>query len=369
MIGIGMQDLLEEENQLALQGTMLHMMNHSMIKLVLFMAAGVIYQNLHALDLNVIRGFGRKKNFLKLVFLTGALAIGGIPFFSGYISKTLLHESIVEYGGGTLFTVIEWIFLISGGMTVAYMTKLFVAIFVEKNKDAKLQKLYDEKKNYLCRTSGFALGISALVLLIFGFCPYKVMTRAAVFGESFLGAEYEEHHLVHFFSGENLKGAMISIAIGALLYFFVIRKFLMVKDAYVNRWPARLDLEELLYRPLLLGVLPLLCGIVCRVFDSMLDTIVVILRRTLYRDSSLPYERPEGNAISAFLGEVGNAYQDFANKTYRKKHPTNKDYVHIMAVKGAALRESNTIIQRSLSFGLLLFCIGLALVLIYIILL
>lgn len=369
MIGIGMQDLLEEENQLALQGTMLHMMNHSMIKLVLFMAAGVIYQNLHALDLNVIRGFGRKKNFLKIVFLIGALAIGGIPFFSGYISKTLLHESIVEYGGGTLFKVIEWIFLISGGMTVAYMTKLFVAIFVEKNKDAKLQKTYDEQKNYLCKTSAFALGISAAALFIFGICPYKLMTQAAVFGESFLGAEYEEHHLVHFFSGENLKGAMISITIGALLYFFIIRKLLMVKGAYVNRWPAKLDLEELLYRPILLGILPLFCGIVCRVFDSMLDTIVVFLRKTFYRDTPLPYERPEGNALSAFIGGICNDYQDFANRTYRKNNPTNKDYVHIMAVKNTAFKESNTIIQRSLSFGLLLFCFGLAVVLIYIILL
>ena len=33
----------------------MHMVNHSMIKLVLFMAAGCIYMNLHKLDLNEIR--------------------------------------------------------------------------------------------------------------------------------------------------------------------------------------------------------------------------------------------------------------------------------------------------------------------------
>ena len=43
---------------------MLHMFNHSMIKLVLFMAAGVIFMNTHALDLNEIRGYGRKKPLL-----------------------------------------------------------------------------------------------------------------------------------------------------------------------------------------------------------------------------------------------------------------------------------------------------------------
>ena len=50
LVGIGMSDLLVKENMLAARGTLLHMVNHSMIKLCLFMAAGVVYMNLHALD-------------------------------------------------------------------------------------------------------------------------------------------------------------------------------------------------------------------------------------------------------------------------------------------------------------------------------
>jgi hydrogenase-4 component B len=92
-----MYDLLGHENMLAARGSLMHMVNHSLIKLLLFMAAGVVYMNLHELDLNKIRGFGRKKPLLKGLFLTGALGIGGIPLFNGYISKTLIHESIVEY--------------------------------------------------------------------------------------------------------------------------------------------------------------------------------------------------------------------------------------------------------------------------------
>ena len=97
LIGIGMQDLLGNESMLAARGTLLHMVNHSMIKLCLFMAAGVVYMNMHALNLNDIRGFGRKKPLLNAIFLMGALGIGGIPLWNGYISKTLLHEAIVEY--------------------------------------------------------------------------------------------------------------------------------------------------------------------------------------------------------------------------------------------------------------------------------
>ena len=42
LFGIGCQALLGEHNALAAQGTVLHMLNHSLIKLVLFMAAGAL---------------------------------------------------------------------------------------------------------------------------------------------------------------------------------------------------------------------------------------------------------------------------------------------------------------------------------------
>ena len=97
LVGVGMQGLLGHHNALAVQGTLLHMVNHSLIKLCLFMAAGAVYMNLHKLNLNDIRGFGRNKPVLHIAFLMGVLGISGVPLWNGYISKTLLHESIVEY--------------------------------------------------------------------------------------------------------------------------------------------------------------------------------------------------------------------------------------------------------------------------------
>ena len=57
LTGISMTILLTEADfgegrMLALSGTMLHMVNHSLIKLTLFMAAGVVVMNLHALTLD-----------------------------------------------------------------------------------------------------------------------------------------------------------------------------------------------------------------------------------------------------------------------------------------------------------------------------
>ncbi len=128
LTGIGMQCLSGAENGMAVWGTELHMINHSMFKLVLFMSAGAVYMNTHRLNLNEIRGFGRGKPALMLAFLCGCLGIAGVPLFSGYISKTLLHESIAEYaevlaetgGPALLMKGAEWIFLLREKPEVMY---------------------------------------------------------------------------------------------------------------------------------------------------------------------------------------------------------------------------------------------------------
>ena len=195
--------LLGDENAAAVRGTLLHMVNHSLIKLVLFLAAGVIYQNLHRLELNEIRGFGRNKPLLQIIFLAGALGIGGVPLWNGYVSKTLLHESLVEYGtllaegadAPLLLTAgqmraIEWIFLVSGGLTVAYMAKLYVCIFVERNVDLERQKAYDAMKGaYLGRVNGCLLAFCALLLTAAGLLPGVLMNPLADMGQSFFLAD------------------------------------------------------------------------------------------------------------------------------------------------------------------------------------
>ncbi len=387
LIGVGMQCLLGEENALAVHGTMLHMVNHSLIKLVLFLAAGVIYWNAHALDLNEIRGFGRKKPLLKAIFLTGALAIGGIPFFGGYISKTLLHESIVEYGSVGVMRALEYVFLFSGGLTVAYMTKLFVAIFVEENRDRARQEKYDSQTGYMNGESTFALAGSALVLFIWGLFPYTVMDRAAALGQGLMRlAGFGE--TVHYFSLTNLCGGLVSITIGALVYLFVIRKILMKEGAYINRWPSWLDLENRIYRPLLMEFVPLVLGACCLVPDGLTDRIVQVLipvgavfaraferapdglvvglRKSIYRDSPLPRERLEGNPFTDALGGIMNAVQAVANRLWRRKHPLQVDHRHTLALRYEELRENGMIIGRSLSFGLMLAGVGLCLTLVYI---
>ena len=381
LIGVGMSGLLREDNAFAVRGSLLHMVNHSLIKLVLFMAAGVVFMNVHKLNLNEIQGFGRKKPLLHFIFLMGALGISGVPLWNGYISKTLLHESIVEYlellreGAVSSYYApatmqwIEWIFLISGGLTAAYMTKLYVAVFIERNRDAAVQEKFDSLKgNYMNKVSAGALTLSAVLLPIMGIFPNQVMAPVADLGQGFRLFEGDVEP-VKWFSPESLKGAGISLLIGVAVYLIVVRIWLMKKEEgkkiYVNRWHRYLDLENVIYRPVLLKGLPFVFGVICRVLDSMVDFVVVFLRKTVYKDSKLPHELEEGTPVTHAMGCLVNGLEKAANATVWRKRPRNVDYVHKYALFYEEMSEEGTIIGRSLSFGLLLFCIGLIITVIY----
>jgi len=399
LVGAGMLELLGEENALAVRGTILHMVNHSIIKLVLFMAAGVVYMNLHQLDLNDIRGFGRRKPFLKGVFLMGALSIGGIPGWSGYVSKTLLHESIVEYTeelavhGEPLLWIhaIEWLFLFTGGMTIAYMTKLFIAVFVEEHPVR--QKEFDEKKYYMNGESIFALLTPTVLLVLMGFFPYLTMNRIADQARGFLHGAAPVH-AVHYFSLGNLKGAVISLAIGALVYFGFIRKFLIGKNddqerVYLNVWPDWMDIEDLIYRPvlqkaavtivaglsriidqmyvtqMLLKILLNVTAFFSRICDHLVDGILLFFRSTTHRSKTEQHIYLIGTRLSRTFGRILDNCVRVLNRTILRKRPVERSFVVTFAEWEEMARKTNRLISASLSFGLMLAATGLALTLVY----
>ena len=272
----------EEAVMTALAGTVQHMINHSLLKLTLFMCAGVVVMNLHALTLDDIRGWGRNKRPLAAAFALGGLGISGVPLFNGYISKTLLHEGIVEaihvmreISGSGLVTVSagaadkisillaigEWVFLFSGGLTFAYMLKLFICLFVEKNRDPQRQEQFDSSEKCMNAVSTAAILGSSAFMVILGMPPVTKRLLAFALGNGEI-LEFSA------FTLENLKGSMISLGIGAVVYLTVVRRWLFVNDSYVNRWPEKLDLEESLYRPALTKWIPKVLLAVASVFGE-----------------------------------------------------------------------------------------------------
>lgn len=388
LVGIGMMGLLGEENALAARGALLHMVNHSLFKLVLFECAGVVYFNLHQLDLNEIRGFGRKKPLLNLAFLLGAAGIGGIPLLNGYVSKTLLHEAIVEGAAeyGWALTGVEWLFLVSGGMTLAYMTKLYVCLFVEKHPTRQAE--FDGKKNYMSPMSALAVMLPAVLLPLLGLTANVSMNGIADLGTDFFHCG-TLHHAVHYLSMENLKGAVISVVIGLALYFLFIRRFGRKDGKYVDRWPEKLDLENLVYRPLLLKWLPGICGwisalfgenrltapvakgvlrvsgILGRILCDLPDALVLLLAKSVFHPTP---ETSDDKVYSSIAYRLGKDIDILA--IHRgKEQQGGRHYAHLVYRSLETVKKTTARITGNLSFALLMLCAAICVVFIYMIVL
>ena len=286
LVGISCQCLLGDESSLAAQGTVLHMVNHSLFKLVLFMCAGTVYMHLHRLDLNDIRGWGRRKPFLMICFLMAALGISGIPLWSGFVSKSLLHEGILEYvAEGAAYSgiakAVEIIFVLTGGLTLSYMTKLFVALFIEKHPSR--QEEFDENKHYLSIPGKIAIALPAALIFFFGLTPSFSMKALSDLSLPFLRSH---PHTVNYFSWENLFGAIKSVLVAAVVYPVIVRRWMMCSDIsirserYVNRWLKRFDLEDSVYRPLIQALLSTF-GFVFSLLDGLLEKALMPFVMTL----------------------------------------------------------------------------------------
>ena len=352
-IGLGMAcrsgNVFMEFFDAAETGFLLHMFNHSLLKLLLFCIAGVIYQNTHKLLLDDVRGYGRKKPLLHILFLAGVMGLAGVPLFNGYVSKSLIHESLTlwqEIMPSAFMKGAEILFIVCGGLTAAYMLKLYIALFWEKNRDEKLQAEYDGQKGYMSIATAVLLSLTALFLPLIGIG---------------IGARMK------LFDLENLLGAVLSLIIGIAVYLLVVRKWMRKADSYVDRYPAALDLEDRVYRPLLSG-LEICLGTICRFLDRLPDYAVVGLRKSLYRDAPLPRELDEGTFLTHAVGVLLDGGKNLLNRTLRRKRPIQISFEHKLALFSEEWRENHTMIGRSMSFGLLLFCLGFLLTLIYMLL-
>lgn len=383
----------------AIGGSVLHMLNHSCFKLILFIAAGIVVKQLHTRDFNKIRGFGRNKPWLMVLVLIASLGIAGIPGFSGYVSKTLLHEAIVichEATEAVGYKIAEYLFLAAGGCTFAYMLKLFVVLFLRKPSEEVLAADARSRKNYAPRTTLVLLSIVAGYIFVGGSLPEIVMVPLGASVENF--TQYPPlRSMPHLFSWECLEGGLISIGFGLLLYFFAERPLVMKRKVPLRETPEYVDraehmpgLENNLYRPLLLSVLPSFFGTLMRglelategfgkgvfkicksilaLLDKTVDALMLLLRRTILRPVCEQRSITLGEAICNPIGHVGNAFKKLWNVTFGRKNPREGDCVEAVNRAMGNVTESVKLVSRSLSYGLMAFCIGLIVLLVYILL-
>jgi len=145
-IGIGLGTLgLGYNNQLLILsgfgGALLHVLNHSLFKSLLFFSAGNVYQASHSMNIESMGGLIKKMPHTGYLFLLGSLAICGLPPFNGFISEFFLYNGLF-HGLVTanfkliLFIVFSILGLVAiGGLAFICFTKAFGIVFLGHSRE------------------------------------------------------------------------------------------------------------------------------------------------------------------------------------------------------------------------------------------
>ncbi len=110
---------------------MFHLTTHAFFKALLFLAAGSVILGMHhEQDIWHMGNLRKKMPITFITFLIGALALSGIPPFSGFYSKDSIFAQCLEQKNYLLFGVAALV----AGLTAFYTFRLFFVVFFGKEK-------------------------------------------------------------------------------------------------------------------------------------------------------------------------------------------------------------------------------------------
>lgn len=145
-----------------LQGAIVHILHHAMMKSALFLCAGAIIYKTGIREITEMAGIAKKMPITMLVFAITAISMIGIPPLCGFISKWTLAMGALETGE-PMFIIFILVLILSSIMNAVYFMPIIInAYFGEGNHDKKGE--YGDAP----RTMLIPLVILALGCIIFG---------------------------------------------------------------------------------------------------------------------------------------------------------------------------------------------------------
>ncbi len=154
---------------------MFHLTTHAFFKALLFLGAGsVIIALHHEQDIWKMGGLRKKMPVTFWTFLIGALALCGVPPFSGFYSKDSILAQALEQRNYPLFVL----GVVAAGLTTFYMFRLFYVAFLGKAKTEAAEHAHESPA-----VMSWPLLVLAVFAVIGGIIGASE-TYAAQFGEA-----------------------------------------------------------------------------------------------------------------------------------------------------------------------------------------
>ncbi|PKP53144.1 MAG: hypothetical protein CVT92_05345 [Bacteroidetes bacterium HGW-Bacteroidetes-1] len=153
-------------------GALLHTLNHSLFKSLLFYSTGNIYQLAHTVNIESLGGLIKRIPRSSYLFLVGSLAICGLPPFNGFVSEFFIYSGLFKgiQSSNFLFILVMLFSILAlvliGGLALICFTKAFGIVFLGTNRSHLPDDLADEKP-----LSVFPLTLIAFFILLIGIFP------------------------------------------------------------------------------------------------------------------------------------------------------------------------------------------------------
>ncbi|HNW60387.1 MAG TPA: proton-conducting transporter membrane subunit [bacterium] len=138
-LGLGLLGLHLQEQTMAVfgfAGCLLHILNHSIFKSLLFMGAGAVKQQCHTLEIDRLGGLQKRMPLTAAAFVIGAAAISGLPFLNGFVSEFMIYfgafDAVTSMAkGATALPLLSLLGLAAiGALAVACFTKASGVVFL-----------------------------------------------------------------------------------------------------------------------------------------------------------------------------------------------------------------------------------------------
>jgi NADH-quinone oxidoreductase subunit L len=194
-----------------------HLFTHAFFKALLFLGAGSVIHAVHTQDIHEMGGIGSKMKITAWTFGIGALALSGIPPFSGFWSKDAILAEAYTHN-----MLLFWVGLIAAFFTAFYMSRLFFLVFFGKPR-------HQANVHESPMTMTLPLLVLAVLAVVAGFVytPFSPWL-----GTWLTGHAAEEHANVVVMIVSTLVG-LLGIGLGYLVYM----KQSIPSDAVSSRAP------------------------------------------------------------------------------------------------------------------------------------
>lgn len=243
LTGVGAAAVLGMEGPMGFGGAFYHMMNHVVFKAAAFMVVGYVYMATHELDVTKVSGLWRQMPVAALTFVACFGAITGLPGFSGFASKTMIHHALVEAYHETHLVSILWaerVFVAGSALTAVYFLRLGGLFF------GKVRVQHAQVRVFPLASVALA-SLATLIVLVGAFPGFLLDNVVFPAAEGFGFEHHALEHLHHleFFLWSDIRGVVIPLVLGLSIYVVGARAGLFRFEP-----PGWISVEGLVYRPL-----------------------------------------------------------------------------------------------------------------------